>query len=148
MPRQRRANKNNSARFALFPSAMTVAAVLGTDLLTDVGSYGLALCLGVGVGALLFMRGAVVDGRLGNARLIGHSRAAVSMRLGVCLALAGIAAGAQAHDPHWTRLGHAAMGLGQLAVSLLALWLATSQAKLESKAKEISAESESAAKPL
>lgn len=101
----------------------------------------------MGVGALLFMRGAIVGGRLGNARLIGRSRAAVSMRLGACLALAGIAAGAQGHDFHWTRFGHAAIGLGQLAVSLLAMGLAVRQAKAQ-KAKENEAAESTAARQL
>lgn len=148
MPVGQPANKNGEREFALYPLAMTPIAVLGMAVFTVQGRYGLALILGVAVGALLFVRGTAVGGRLGNARLREHSRAAVSMRLGACLALAGIAAGAQAHDPHWTRLGHAAIGLGQIAASSLALWLAARQAKLERTAKEIRAESESAAKPL
>ncbi len=148
MPARQPANKNNIARFALFPLVMTVAAVLSIALPTVAGSYGLALCLGVSTGAGLFLSGAVVGGRLGNARKVGQSRADVPMRMGACLALAGIAAGAQGHDPPWAWPERVAIGLGQLIVSLLAVGLAGHWVAQTRPAKETEAADDSAAKPL
>ena len=127
---------------------MTPITVLGVAVLTVLGKYGVALGLGIVVGAMLFVRGASVGGRLGNAQLISHSRAAVSMRLGACLALAGIAAGAQGYDPPWAWPARAALGLGQLIASILAIGLAAWQAKQTRIAKENQGSDETTARQL
>ena len=127
---------------------MTIIVVLGMAVLATPGADGPALGLGVAAGGLLFLRGAVVGGRLGNARKVGQTRADVSMRLGACLALAGIAAGAQGHDPPLAWPERAAIGAGQLIASLLAVWLAGYWVTQTRTAKETEAESESTAKPL
>lgn len=148
MPSKQPANKHAVPRFSLLPLAMIVIIVLGIALFTVVGSYGLALGLGVSMGAGLFLSGAVVGGRLGNARKVGQSQADVPMRLGACLALAGIAASAQGHDPPWAEAQRVLIGLGQFIASALALGLALHWVTQTRTAKEIRAKSESAAKPL
>jgi hypothetical protein len=148
MPIRRRSTKGSATRFALFPLAMTLIVVLGMAALAILGADGAALCLGVAAGGLLFLRGAVVGGRLGNARQVGQTRADVSMQMGACLALAGIAAGAQGHDPPFAWPERTLIGLGQGLASLLAVGLAGRQAKQARPAKETKAAEHSAAKPL
>lgn len=127
---------------------MTVAAVLGMAGLAVVGAGGAALCLGMAVGGGLFLRGTAVGGRLGNARKVGQSQADLSLRVGACLALAGIAAGAQGHDPPWTETQRILIGLGQFIASALAVGMARQWVKQTRTAKETEAAHETSAKLL
>jgi len=148
MTTKRRTIADADKQSALFPVAMTFAAVLGLGALTGLGAFGPALCLGVAAGAVLFLRGAAANGRLGNAHGIGQSRADVVTRLGACLALAGVAAGTQGHDPPWPWTLRALIGIGQLIVSVLAVRLAAQQVKQTRLAKETKGRDEITAKPL
>ncbi len=145
---RRRTNRNAAARFALYPLAMTTVLTLSIAVLAVWGADGPALCLGVGAGAGCFLQGAIVGGRLGNAREIGQARADVFLRLGACLALAGIAAGAQGHDPPFREVQRVLIGLGQAAASILAVGLAARSMKQARTAKETEGRDEIAAKPL
>ncbi len=148
MPLKRQTDKGPAGRFARFPLVFTLIIVVGITVFTILGKYGVSLCLGVASGGLLFSRGAIAGGRLGNARQGGQAGTDINMRVGACLALAGIAAGAQGHDPVFAWPERILIGMGQVAASGLAVGLAGQAAKQNRAAKETRAADETAAKLL
>jgi len=148
MPTKQPANKSTKPRFTLFPFSITLTAVLFMTGWALAGAFGPALGIGVAAGALLFVRGTVIGGRLGNARKVGRSEADMCLRVGACLALAGIAAGGQGHNPPFTETQRVLIGLGQGLASLLAVWLAGHWVTQTQTAKETEAAHETSAKLL
>ena len=101
---------------------VVIAAVIG---LTALHWFALAMTVGIGVGAVMFLLGMAAGGGLGNARQYGQKPADVGARIGVALAAMGVAVEGLRADHYYPptfRLFCAfCQGLGALIAVILAI---------------------------
>ncbi len=102
---------------------LTLAAVLAISGLTLAHWHGVALAVGIVLGAAFFLRSMAAGGSLGNARQFGQGQADIGARIGTLLAAAGIASAALGHDPPYPPSFRVMFGLFLLVACVGALVL-------------------------
>lgn len=80
-----------------------ITGVLVIAITSVLHYYGYAMVTGIVFGGAFFLSGVSRGGLIGKPHAFGHSRQDVSARIGIALAAAGIAAGAQEHNPPYPK---------------------------------------------